>query len=54
VTIPFLDLGAATAELRSDIVEAIARVLSSGRYIGGGGGGALGPEFVALDWRRGV
>ena len=33
--IPFLDLGAATAELRPEIDAAIARVLSAGWYIGG-------------------
>ena len=33
--VPFLDLGAATAELRGEIDAAIARVLSSGWYIGG-------------------
>lgn len=35
MTVPFLDLGAATAELRAEIDEAIACVLSSGWYIGG-------------------
>lgn len=34
-TIPFLDLKAATQELRGEIDAAIARVLSSGHYIGG-------------------
>lgn len=33
--VPFLDLAAATAELRQDIDAAVARVLSSGWYIGG-------------------
>lgn len=33
--VPFLDLAAATGELRLQIDEAVARVLSSGRYIGG-------------------
>ena len=33
--IPFLDLGAATRELRSEIAAAIDRVLDSGWYIGG-------------------
>ena len=31
--VPFLDLAAATAELRTDIDRAIARVLDSGRYV---------------------
>lgn len=47
MTIPFLDLGAATAELRSDIDAAIARVLSSGRYIGGEEVAAFEREFAA-------
>lgn len=43
--IPFLDLGAATAEIRSELDSAIARVLDSGWYI-------LGPEVEAFeqDW----
>jgi len=40
--IPFLDLGAAYRELRSDIDAAIFRVLSSGNYI-------LGPEVDAFE-----
>ncbi|MEQ1884604.1 MAG: DegT/DnrJ/EryC1/StrS family aminotransferase [Bryobacteraceae bacterium] len=32
---PFLDLGLATTELRPEIDQAVARVLDSGRYIGG-------------------
>ena len=39
---PFLDLAPATAELRGELDEAIARVLSSGRYI-------LGPETEAFE-----
>lgn len=42
MVIPFLDLGAATAELRAEIDGAIARVLSSGWYIGG-------PECEAFE-----
>ena len=40
--IPFLDLGAATEELRAPIDDAIARVLSSGWYV-------LGPEVEAFE-----
>jgi dTDP-3-amino-3,4,6-trideoxy-alpha-D-glucose transaminase len=40
--IPFLDVDAATAELRPAIDAAIARVLSSGRYL-------LGPEVEAFE-----
>lgn len=40
--IPFLDLGAATAELRPQIDAAVARVLGSGRYL-------LGPETAAFE-----
>nr|WP_237219926.1 DegT/DnrJ/EryC1/StrS family aminotransferase [Sphingomonas arenae] len=40
-------MGAATAELRSDIDAAIARVLSSGRYIGGEEVTAFEREFAA-------
>lgn len=40
--IPFLDLGAATAELRSELDAAVGRVLSSGWYI-------LGPEVEAFE-----
>ena len=47
MTIPFLDLGAATAELRAEIDEAVARVLSSGRYIGGEEVEAFEREFAA-------
>ena len=39
---PFLDLRQATAELRDEIDAAIARVLSSGRYI-------QGPEVEAFE-----
>ena len=45
--IPFLDLGAATAELRPLIDAAIARVLSSGWYIGGEEVAAFEREFAA-------
>ena len=40
--VPFLDLAAATGELRAEIDEATARVLSSGRYL-------LGPELEAFE-----
>jgi len=40
--VPFLDLGAATAELRPQIDAAIARVLDSGWYV-------LGPEVEAFE-----
>lgn len=45
--VPFLDLGAATAELREGIDRAVARVLASGRYVGG-------PEVEGFerDWAR--
>jgi dTDP-4-amino-4,6-dideoxygalactose transaminase len=42
VTIPFLDVGAAYAELRTEIDQAVRRVLDSGRYI-------LGPEVEAFE-----
>jgi dTDP-3-amino-3,4,6-trideoxy-alpha-D-glucose transaminase len=42
VAVPFLELGAATAELRPEIDAAVARVLSSGRYL-------LGPELEAFE-----
>ena len=43
--IPFLDLGAATRELKAEIDVAVARVVDSGWYIGG-------PEVAAFeeDW----
>lgn len=37
--IPFLDLKRLNDPYRADIVEAVNRVVSSGWYIGGGGGG---------------
>ncbi len=40
--IPFLDLGAAYRELKTEIDEAVVRVLESGRYI-------LGPEVEAFE-----
>lgn len=40
--VPFLDLSAAYAELRTDIDAACARVLTSGRYV-------LGPEVEAFE-----
>ena len=40
--IPFLDLGAATSEIRVELDEALGRVLSSGRYI-------IGPEVEAFE-----
>jgi dTDP-4-amino-4,6-dideoxygalactose transaminase len=42
VTIPFLDLGAATRELEADIAEAVTRVVASGWYVGG-------PEVAAFE-----
>ena len=42
MTIPFLDVGAAYAELRTEIDEAVRRVLDSGRYV-------LGPEVEAFE-----
>lgn len=47
MTIPFLDLGAAYHELKSEIDSAVQRVLESGWYI-------LGPEVDAFeqDWAR--
>ena len=46
MTVPFLDVGAATAELRPEIDAAIARVLSGGHYV-------LGPEVEAFEARNG-
>jgi dTDP-4-amino-4,6-dideoxygalactose transaminase len=40
--VPFLDLGAATAEIRVELERAIGRVLASGRYV-------LGPEVEAFE-----
>ena len=40
--IPFLDLGAATSELKAEIDAAVARVVTSGWYIGG-------PEVAAFE-----
>jgi len=40
--VPFLDLAAATAEVRAEIDTAVGRVLSSGRYL-------LGPETEAFE-----
>ena len=42
MSVKFLDLAAAQAELRGEIDEAIARVIESGRYI-------LGPEVEAFE-----
>ena len=42
MAVPFLDVGAAYQELRTEIDEAIARVLASGWYI-------LGPEVEAFE-----
>lgn len=42
MSVPFLDLGAAYRELKSEIDEAVHRVLSSGYYI-------LGPEVEAFE-----
>lgn len=40
--VPFLDLGAATAEIRTELDAAVGRVLQSGRYV-------LGPEVEAFE-----
>jgi dTDP-4-amino-4,6-dideoxygalactose transaminase len=40
--VPFLDLGAATAEIRVELDRALGRVLASGRYV-------LGPEVEAFE-----
>ena len=40
--VPLADLGRATSEIESELIEAAARVLRSGRYI-------LGPEVAALE-----
>lgn len=48
MTVPFLDLAAATAELRAGIDAAIARVLSSGWYIGGAEVEAFEREFAGF------
>jgi len=45
--IPFLSLKDATAELRAELDEALARVVASGHYIGGPGGGAFEAEFAS-------
>src|SRR5215212_2868294 len=42
MTVPFLDLGAAVAETRTEVDAAIARVLASGWFI-------LGPELEAFE-----
>lgn len=46
--IPFLDLGAATAELRTEIDAAISRVVASGRYLLGEETEAFEAEFAAF------
>lgn len=46
--IPFLDLRAATAELRGEIDKAIARVVDSGWYIGGDECSAFEESFAAF------
>lgn len=47
MTVPFLDLGAAYRELRTDIDAAVARVLSSGWYLLGAENEAFEAEFAA-------
>lgn len=47
VRVPFLDLQAATAELRPQFDQAWARVLDTGWYIGGGEVAAFEQEFAA-------
>lgn len=46
--IPFLDLSAATAELRPEIDQAVARVLDAGWYIGGPECEAFEQDFAAF------
>jgi dTDP-3-amino-3,4,6-trideoxy-alpha-D-glucose transaminase len=48
VSVPFLDLGAAHAELRAELDAAWQRVLDSGRYVLGGECTAFEREFAAL------
>nr|WP_314444348.1 DegT/DnrJ/EryC1/StrS family aminotransferase [uncultured Sphingomonas sp.] len=50
--IPFLDLSAATAELREELGAATARVLDSGWYIGGGECEAFEAAFAAYTGSR--
>lgn len=50
--IPFLDLGLATKELRPEIDRAVARVLDSGRYIGGEEVEQFEQEFAAFCGAR--
>ena len=45
--VPFLDLAAATAELRAGLDAAIARVLASGRYLLGSELDAFEAEYAA-------
>jgi len=47
MTVPFLDLAAATRELQPEIDAAIARVVTSGRYIGGAEVAAFERAFAA-------
>lgn len=47
MSVPFLDLGAATRELSGEIQTAVARVVSSGWYIGGGEVTAFEEAFAA-------
>lgn len=50
--IPFLSLGDATADVRDELDAAVARVLSSGRYIGGPEVEAFEQEFAAYVGAR--
>ncbi|MFO0594763.1 MAG: DegT/DnrJ/EryC1/StrS family aminotransferase [Myxococcaceae bacterium] len=52
MTIPFLSLTAATAELRAELDEAIGRVVSSGHYIGGPEVEAFEQEFAQFVGAR--
>ncbi len=52
MSIPFLSLQAATAELRPELDEAVSRVLSSGHYIGGPEVEAFEAEFAAYVGAR--
>lgn len=47
MTVPFLDVAAATAELRAEIDQAIARAVGSGWYIGGAEVAAFEAEWAA-------
>ncbi len=52
--IPFLDLAKANAPLMPELAEAAARVIRSGRYLGGTETAALESEMAALCGKRGA